>query len=216
MYICIVANTQNQHYSMKPLFLLLFPLLALACNNEDDHHLSGSPEILIIDSVITTTVAEHGFVYFKPPASTGSNWKTPYDFYRGSFHYRFEVTDYPSQQTFFLNLCIWSDIEGQWDSWKETCCDHVTIDGNGVYTAESVPSSWWMYNDVPVDFSRVDDFYNIGLVIWCENQMNLSNWVDVSSSCWDQRDTFLPLTLRLTIVAVAKEYAFSGWEKYID
>ncbi|MBN1416678.1 MAG: hypothetical protein JW973_16365 [Bacteroidales bacterium] len=203
-------------YPLKPLFLLLVLLLTLACNSNDDHNLSGSPEIVIIDSIITTTADDHGFFNFPPPAGTGSNWKSPYDFYNGSFHYRFEVIEYPSQVPFMLNLCIWSDIEGNWERWKETCCPLIPIDGKGVFTAESIPSSWWIMDDKKVDFSRVDDFDHIGMVVWCENKKNLSDWTPASSSCWDQRDAILPLTLRLTVVAIAKDHTFSGWEKYID
>ena len=198
---------------IRTAWLLFIPFLALACNK--DNEVSGSPELVIIDSVITTTVDDHGFVYFNPPAGGGPDWTAPYDFYNGSFQYRFEIRSYPSQKAFMINVCIWSDIVGNWQAWKETCADQIPVEGNGVFIAQSSPSIWWNLND-PVDFTRVGDFDHMGIVLWCENYKNLSDWTSSSNSCWDQRYSFLPLTLRLTIVAVASGHTFSGWEKYID
>jgi len=200
---------------MRYFILLIILLIAFACNNDNENQIPGSPELLIIDSVITTTVDDHGFVYFDAPASGGNNWRSPYDFYNGSFQCRFEIRNYPSQKTFLINVCIWADIVGNWQKWKETCTDQVFINGNGVYTAESSPSTWWNLND-PVDFSRADDFDHMGFVLWCENYKNLSDYASSSQSCWDQRNSFLTLTLRISIVSVASGYTFSGWEEYID
>jgi hypothetical protein len=198
---------------MRALLLFFIPFIFTACNKDND--VSGSPEMLIIDSVITTTVDDHGFVFFDAPVSGGSNWKSPYDFYNGNFEYRFEVRSYPSQKTFLINVCIWADIVGDWQQWKETCTDQLAVNGNGVYSARSSPSAWWIMND-PVDFSRVGDFDHMGIVLWCSDYKNLSDYSSSSQSCWDQRNSFLPLTLRLTIVAVASGYTFSGWEEFID
>jgi hypothetical protein len=200
---------------MIRVFWMLIPLFFVACSNKDKENPdAGLPEMLIFDSIITTTVNDHGFFNFQPPLVAGSNWRSPYDFYNGDFHYRFDIMNYPSQQTFLLSLCIWADIVGDWEHWKETCTGQIPISGNGVYTSQSIPATWWIMND-PVDFSRVDDFDHLGLVIWCEDFKNLSDMTPPSNSCWEKRDELLPLTLRLTIIAVAKDHAFSGWEKYI-
>ena len=149
-------------------FWVLISLLLLACSNKDkDNPKPGQPELLILDSVFTTIADDHGFFNFQPPLDKGTNWERPYDFYNGSFHYRFEIMDYPSWQTFLLSLCIWADIEGNWDQWKETCTLQVPITDTGIFTSESVPATWWVMND-PVDFSRVDDFDHMGLVIWLD------------------------------------------------
>jgi hypothetical protein len=199
------------------IILLGLSFFLLSCSEKDQpQHKPPSNQMLIIDSVITTTTDDHGFVYFQPPPGTRSNWKYPVDFYNGEFHYRFEVTSYPSQDAFMLSLCIWSDIVGNWERWKETCTDQVIIPGKGIYETYSVPSEWWIMNNQPVDFARADDFAHLGLVLWCENARNLSDWTPASSSCWEQRNQILPLTLRLTVVAVAKGHTFSGWEQYLD
>jgi hypothetical protein len=190
---------------------LAFLLLLFSCHQDkvyyDD---SYGPEILVYDSVFTTTVDDHGFFYFNPKASAGTNWISPYDFYNGEFYYRYEIIDYPSDTSFLLNLCIWSDIVGNWESWKETCCDLIEITGKEVYTTNSVPAEWWKLGE-PVDFSRIPDFFSMGLAVWCADRQNMTDWPDAGNSCWAGRDYVLPLTLRLTIVAVAAGNTFSGW-----
>jgi hypothetical protein len=198
---------------MKPAWYLLIAIAVLACHK--DNEISGTPEMLIIDSLITTTVDDHGFVNFSPPVNLGTDWSSPYDFFNGSFYYRFEIIDYPSQDPFLINLCIWSDVIGNWESWNETCTTQLPVEGKGVFTGQSSPSSWW-FSKQPVDFSRVCDFDHLGLALWCANYKNLSDWIPASNSCWDQNVKILPLTLRLSIVAVAKGYTFSGWEAYIE
>ncbi len=189
-------------------------ILLLSCHKDKRHEdINDSPEVLLYDSVFTTTENDHGFFYFQPLESAGDNWISPYDFYNGQFFYRIEIIDYPSDISFILNLCIWADIEGAWESWKETCCGPVIITGKGSFTTSSVPSTWWV-KDVPVDFSRVADFERMGVVLWCNDYQNLSDWISPGNSCWAGRDMILPLTMRLTLVAVANGATFSGWENY--
>jgi len=200
-------------YPMRAFILFIIPIVFIACKK--DNEISGSPELLIVDSVITTTVDDHGFIYISPPVNGGSNWISPYDFYNGSFEFRYEIIQYPSQKTFLVSLCIWSDVVGNWEQHRETCTKQVTITGKGVYTSQSSPSSWWNLNE-PVDFSRVNSFYSLGMALWCDNYQNLSDWTYGTESCWNQRNELLPMTLRLTVVAVANGYTFRGWEEYID
>jgi len=197
---------------MRALYLLFIPFIFTACKK--DHDVPASPEMLIIDSVITTTVNDHGFVYFYAPTSRETNWMAPYDFYNGTFQCRYEILQYPSQKTFLMNLCIWSDVVGNWENYRETCSKQISMTGEGVYTSQSSPSSWWKL-DAAVDFSRVNDFFSLGMVLWCDNYENLSDWTYGTESCWNQRNDFLPMTLRLTVVAVANGYTFRGWENYI-
>ena len=52
------------------------------------------------------------------------------------------------------------------------------------------------------------------MVLFCEKWKNLSPWLPDSLSCWGQKDDYLPLKLRFTVVCVAKDFQFSGWEKH--
>jgi hypothetical protein len=202
---------------IKPGFIIFFITIAVifSCGkNEPVRRGPRSPEMLIADTIITTIENDHGFFFFQAP-DQNPNWLVPYDYYHGEFFYRFEVLNYPSEKSFMLSLCIWTDINGNWESWNETCTRQVIISNKGIFTGNSVPSTWWVM-DGPVDFSRPEDFARFGLVIWCSNYKNLSDWVPSSNSCWSDRTEILPLTLRFTVVAVPKDYEFSGWEKYVN
>jgi hypothetical protein len=166
----------------------------------------------IFDETFVSTEDEHGFHYFKVDSACSENWLDPFNYYEGTFHFRYEIIDYPSNEPFILNACIWSDQESN-ELWRESCPSHFSIPGKGVFTTQTSPSTWWqLHTDRPVDFSRVGDFHNLGIVFWCANGKNLSDWVPEENGCWSQRDLLLPMKMRVTIIAVAKGYEFSGWE----
>jgi hypothetical protein len=184
---------------MRKVFCAIFLLLSLSCRKDNVHYDPPyNPEILIYDSVFTTTVDDRGYFYFSPRRSAGTNWISPYDYYNGEWYYRIEILDCPSDTSFVVNLCIWSDVEGNWVSWKESCCGFVEIKGKGIYTATSVPSEWWKLGE-PVDFSRVDDFFSMGLALWCDDLHAMSDWDAADAGCWAGRDYVLPLTLDLLL-----------------
>jgi hypothetical protein len=215
-YELLLALTISKISLMGRLYFMLLLIVILSCRKDSiQNEPRGGAEALIYDSIFTTTENDHGFFHFLPRASSGDNWRMPYDFFNGIWYYRFEIIDYPSDTSFMLSLCIWADLTDYGASWKETCCGHVPVSGRGVFTASSVPSSWWLLNE-PVDFSRVTDFDRMGLVLWCNDYQNLSDWISSAAECWGGRENLLPMTVRLTIVAVAGDTAFSGWEGYIN
>ena len=132
--------------------------------------------------------------------SAGADWLKPVDLYRGTWHIRYEVLDYPSGKPFQLSVCIWADVQtenGRWKNWRETCARRTPISGKGVFTAASSPADWWCLKNEPVDFARVRDFEKLGLVVWSADGRNLSDWVPAAESSWDQAKNFLPLTVRI-------------------
>ncbi len=175
-------------------------------------------EVLIYDGTFTTTMADHGFAYFHACPSAGLNWLAPTNLYEGQWHIRYEVIDYPSDKPFQLSVCIWADVKtenGRWKHWRETCARQTPITGRGVFTASSTPADWWCLNSEPVDFARVRDFEKLGLVLWSDDRRNMSDWVPAKESSWDQAKNFLPLTVRVSIVAVTENDSFSGWNHHI-
>ena len=175
-------------------------------------------EVVLYDGTFTTTAADHGFRYFHAAPAAGANWLTPVDLYRGQWHVRYEVLDYPSNKPFQLSVCIWADVQtenGRWKSWRETCARRTPIAGPGVFTAASSPADWWCLKNEPVDFARVADFEKLGLVVWSGDGRNLSDWVPAAESSWDQAKDFLPLTVRVTIVGVSQDDTFSGWGRHL-
>jgi hypothetical protein len=170
-------------------------------------------EICLLDQAYTTTADEHGFHYFTVDSGLSGNWMEPFNYYEGTFHFRYEIIDYPSEEPFLLSMCIWSDVKGSWESWRETCSPKLPISGRGVFTTSTTPTEWWQIDEEnPVDFARVNDFHKLGIVYWCSSRKNLSDWVAEGKGCWEQANSLLPMEMRVTVVLVAKGYEFSGWE----
>ena len=193
---------------------LLCILLALFLVNRP----APATEVLLYDGTFTTTAAHHGFAYFHPSPAAGMDWLAPADLYEGQWHIRYEVLDYPSDKPFQLSVCIWADVvreDGSWKTWRETCARRTPISGKGVFTDASTPAEWWCLNGQPVDFARVRDFEKLGLVVWSADGRNMSDWIPADKSSWDQRNDFMPLTVRVTLVALSKDATFSGWKYHL-
>lgn len=175
---------------------------------------SIAQEMRLLDQTFTATEAERGFHYFSVDSTFSDNWIVPFNYHDGAFYVRFKILDYPSKEPFNLSMCIWSDVKGSWETWSETCFTALPISGRGVFTTVTEPpSKWWqLHPEKPVDFNRVRDFKRLGIVYWCANYKNLSDWVPEDGGCWPERNLFLPMKMRVTVVAVAKGYEFSGWQ----
>ena len=94
--------------------------------------------------------------------------------------------------------------------------------GPGTYIEGDLgtPSTWWQKReDAVVDFSRPQDFYRIGIVLWKEDPRCLpmaQGWNN-RNQCDDPENEalhFFPMTAKVTVVAVAEGHTFSGWENY--
>ena len=174
-------------------------------------------EFLVYDETRTFTESEHGFHYFENKIGPTSNWSSPDDYYNGTWYFRYEVLNIPSNGSYRLSTCIWAD----WNyptSWKETChSPTAALNGTGVFMHSSSPRSWWKKGGVPVDFSRANDIWKMGVVLWGSDPSlcNVSDWVS-PENCWDERGGLLPLKIRVTIVAVANGNSFSGWNNYVS
>ena len=173
-------------------------------------------EIRLFDQTFTATEEEHGFHFFNVDSSFSGNWLEPFNYFEGTFQLRYEIINYPGTDPFRLSVCIWSDVkstpQGKWEHWRETSSPQLWISGRGVFTTFTSPSTWWqIHEEEPVDFARAKDFLRLGIVYWCSNHKNLSDWVPEDGGCWPQRNSLLPMKMRVTIVAVAKGYEFSGW-----
>ena len=189
-------------WRLSNVLLVLLFLVSTAC----------SAEFLVANQQFIFSESEHGFHYFDARGDVPSDWMSPDDFYEGQWHVRYEIVDYPSSRGINLQSCIWSEVEGNWSSWKETCSGYTACSGTGVFTANSSPSEWWTLNGVPVNFARPDLFHNLGIVLRNESTCIISDWGDW---CWSERADYLPMRMRLTVVAVSAGSSFSGWEHYV-
>jgi hypothetical protein len=189
--------------------------------------ISTGQEVIIIDTVMVVTKEHKGFSKFQPYEKAGLNWVSPHNYFKGTFHIRYEMIEYQSTDSMRLQVCIWTKRDEQ-GKWKEGCSPQIVIPGTGVVTSVSYPAviraggietgvevpGWWLLNGVPVDWSDVKAFSHLALVIRCKDGSNMSPSTPPEKSCWEQHENYLPAKIGLKIVLVAENHQFSGWENY--
>ncbi|MBN1597526.1 MAG: T9SS type A sorting domain-containing protein [Bacteroidales bacterium] len=152
-----------------------------------------------------------------------SNWISPENYYNGQFYFRYEIVSQPTTRACKMQFVVWQD----WNyptSWLEQASPLSTLYGTGsVAYANSSPSTWWRHDGHSLDFSRPDDFYKFGVMVWSANpEGRIAKYladrpeVDKYDEIWADRYDWFPLQVRFTIVAVSAGSTFSGWENYVS
>jgi len=150
------------------------------------------------------------------------DWTSPRNFYRGRFHFRLEVLEQPGAHPFRVQFGIWQDREKE-GGHSETIASGLLMEGGtGSLGTEDLgsPSEWWnRRKDAPVDFSRPEDYYMMGLALWSQDPdcIPMGQGWNNSNACSDPEGSaamFFPMKARVTVVAVASGHEFSGWENY--
>lgn len=194
--------------------------LAILRNDVKQRDGIGKPYFVVWDDTVTITEESRGFHRFQPSLVAGNDWTSPFDFFNGTMHVRYEVTEYPTDEPFQLQFCIWCDvIDGRFTpgNWKEMCSPHTDVDAIDLATDIAFPAEMWRLNpDEPCDFSRISDFRFIGIVVRCANRMNCTDLVPRARECWEQRHLIYPFKVRFSLVALAEGESFRGWDYYID
>lgn len=145
------------------------------------------------------------------------DWTTPYDYENGTYYLRFEVLEQPTDNAFTIQFGIWQD-ERKAGGWSECVSKPAKISGGaGSFCAVNVgsPASWWQKRpDVKVDFTRPEDFYRIGMVLWRNGScIPMAQGWKSTRACQDaemEAAKFFPMRARVTVVAVASGHTFSG------
>jgi hypothetical protein len=134
---------------------------------------------------------------------------------------RYEVISAASDEPCELGFGIWQERinppEGEKD-YSEIMANGIQLNGPGsIGYANSSPVDWWESYE-GVDFSRVQDFIQLGLIIWSLSPRSViapKSWGG-NNSVWNNRDVWFPISVKATVIAVAEGYTFSGWEHYED
>jgi hypothetical protein len=178
-----------------------------------------SQEFLMHDETFTWTKNADvcgGFHYWYDYGNSPSmNWTYPYDFQNGLFYFRFEIIDQPSGEPFQLNFCIWTEFNGS-ENWRESCARLSDIlAGPGSVASFSGPMAPAFNGGI--DWTDLSKLWRFGNPLWV-NGHNLGNgpYCTDHPEEWAKVDSYLPMTLRVTIVAVANGHSFSGWSNYLN
>jgi hypothetical protein len=148
------------------------------------------------------------------------DWTSPLDYEHGKVYLRFEVVSQPSERPFRVQLGIWQD-HGLQPHWRECIGPKEDVSGGAgsevVDTDGSTFADWWNHPSAPgpCDFTRPEDFYRIGVVLWDQANGCIpmgQGWGD--SGCPELQDQFFPMIARVTVVSVPQGEDFSGWANY--
>lgn len=164
-------------------------------------------EMLIYDFNGLVTESYGGFVMNKPPLENG-DWTKPVNFAEGTMYFRAEVRGIPQNQPGMkLGWCFW---QGQRENCKGN--DVAGVPGTLVMWEADI-KSMWKKNGLPIIWSEPRT--KNGFAIRNSKNDPVS---DKAGWNWngENPDHWYPLDIRFTVVVVAKDGDFSGWDNYID
>jgi hypothetical protein len=208
-------KTSNNPFSIVRIVFFLAFLTA-------NLHTARPAEFVVINDTVTfTSSGTYGFYWRpKPYSDMPANWMSPNNFYNGQFYVRYEILSQPTNRESQLQFGIWQKHIPDTVPRKELMGPRLNLDGPGsVAVFNNAPSGWYKLNGT-VDFSRVYDFVNIGLVLWSVDPVGYiappppSSW-NGNPDVWAVRNDFFPLTAAITVVAVSSGSTFSGWTNYL-
>lgn len=138
------------------------------------------------------------------------NWESPNNYYNGEFTMSVEVISQPTNNPFWIQFGIWGDYS-KGSLHTETVAARQYVNGgtgsSGSWSLGS-PSGWWnKQSGDPLDFSRADDFYRIGVVLWNTDPLCIPMGTEWNASgCPEFGPDFFPLTIRIRVYASSGVY----------
>jgi hypothetical protein len=138
------------------------------------------------------------------------NWVSPIDYSNATFYLSFEVVNQPTTTPFKIQLGIWQD-SFLGSTHRETVSGQYQVsggNGSSINVSLGQPSGWWNIPSAPgpVDFTRPEDFYRIGLVLWTTNGcIPISAEWGSSAACPNseaEAAKFFPMTAKVRVKAV--------------
>jgi hypothetical protein len=156
-------------------------------------------------------------------SSMPSNWKSPDDYWNGQFYGYFELIDIPSNQPVGFQMGIYQYYLYNGKDYYETCSlNRAELQGKGDVAEINFgsPSAWWQHPNGGVDFTKPNEFEEVGLAIW-SHMTGHKGIICPTSSGGDDianevREYYMPCTIRVIIVAVSAGSTFSGWSNYLN
>ena len=134
-----------------------------------------------------------------------TDWISPKNYYQGEFILRFEVLDQPTSDPFYIQFGIWQDKAKGSEHPETVSSRNLVTGGDGSVFEGSLesPSGWWnKESNDKVDFSRPEDFYRMGIVLWNADPLCIPMGTDWSSSgCPEYASRFFPMRARVRVIA---------------
>jgi hypothetical protein len=203
------------HLTMRKALFLMLAFLSLASVR------SRAEEFVIMNRVISWDInSGDGFWSFKTDATMPANWQSPINYYYGNIYTRYELLKAATNTKVGMQFDLF-----QWKNPEHTIegelCESVRWLENGVGSvleSSSSPSIWWSANG-GVDFTKISDLQSLSVTIWSSNPVSpickAHAGGDDAGLAWENRFSYFPCEVRVTIVAVSMGSTFSGWENYV-
>jgi hypothetical protein len=183
----------------------------------ESNKLPISQELLLFSDTIDypNSTDTNGFFYFNYNADMPVNWRSPDSYYYGEIYLRYEMISEKTEAPVGFQFGIWQLLPPETGELHETMSEISGMNGTGsVVTAHSSPSTWWSLDD-GFDYRKMDLTWHFGINPWqlnpSERQIRQEN-----PSVWSSRFTnWFPMKVFVTVIAVAADHDFSGWDNYI-
>jgi hypothetical protein len=161
----------------------------------------------------------NGFYYFYYNADMPVNWKSPENYYGGMIYIRYEIVSVKTPTQIGLQFGIWQMTPPETGELHETMSQIEQLSGSGsvAYSSGSlsVGNDFWSL-DNNLDFTRMNLTWHMGILPWKVNPSDQQIRQE-NPTVWDIRNTYwFPMKVRVTVVAVASGYNFSGWSNYMS
>ncbi len=181
-------------------------------------------EFLIMNENVTLTSANRGFYFVYNTNKGPVNWVSPDNYRDGLVYFRYEIISQPVNKTHYFSFDIWGDYNSSTNTYTESAAPiSGPLTGAGaVSTFSSKPSTWYPnQQNGAVNFTNRTTFWRWGICHWFSKSPNYllapKGWSNSPESwaAWETNNLYLPVTVKVTIVAVSQGSTFSGWNNYI-
>ena len=150
---------------------------------------------------------------------SSTDWTSPENYYDGEFELSFEILEQPSSEDFYIQFGIWQDKD-KGGSHPETVSSRQYVEGGKGATLRGSlgsPSTWWnKQGDDPVDFTRPEDFYRIGVVLWNADPLCIPKGDDWGGGCPELESNFFPMRAKLTVTAYPTGAPVNNSGSFVD
>jgi hypothetical protein len=175
-------------------------------------------ELLIFNDTIEypNSTDTNGFYYFYYNADMPADWRSPDDYYYGEVYTRYEILSEKTEAPVGLQFGIWQMMPPETGELHETMSDIQGMNGTGsVVYNHSSPYKWWKL-DPYVDYTKMNMNWHFGINPWQIDPREQQIRQEIPD-VWAQRNAkWFPMKVYVTIIAVAANKEFSGWDNYVN
>lgn len=161
--------------------------------------------------------SDNGFPRQQPPIEN-YDWTTPINYAEGTFYMRAEIRSQPvAQQDLHLQFCMWQEKNGNNFGLEMCTTPKQNVPGNPgtVYCWDQAIADMFG-RDNPIEWDRPRHRAAVPIKKGGPGTGGQDAVSDFNDWNWngEDPDEWYPLDMKFTVVIVAKDATFSGWDSY--